>query len=500
MNSTLRPDQEHALELLRQSLRAGNKRPMMQAPTGFGKTMLAAAICDGILKRGKQAIMTVPAITLVDQTVDKFAKEGITDVGVIQATHTLTNSFAPIQVASIDTLCRRPLPKADYVLIDEAHRLHKFYGEWMTQDEWRKIPFIGLSATPWTKGLGRLYDDLLIPTSTQKLIDAGHLSQFRVFAPAHPDLSGVRTIAGDYHEGELSSAMQKGAITAGIVSTWKEKAENRPTMVFAVDRAHARQIQNQFQADGIMTAYIDAFTPRVDRNRLGRQFGRDFQVIVNVGCLILGVDWDVRCIVLARPTKSEMLFTQIIGRGLRTAAGKADCLILDHSDTHQRLGFVTDIHHDHLDDGKTPINASKAEVPLPKECPQCHYLRAPRKPTCPNCGFTPVVVPRIKTVDGELTEVDGKKHKATMIEKQDWYSGLLGYAREKGYKDGWAANQYREKFGVWPNHMQRRVKTPTIEMRSWIKSQAIRYAKRKEKELAAAQKLAAEIGGEQNAA
>jgi superfamily II DNA or RNA helicase len=188
MNSTLRPDQEHALELLRQSLRAGNKRPMMQAPTGFGKTMLAAAICDGILKRGKQAIMTVPAITLVDQTVDKFAKEGITDVGVIQPQHTLTNSFAPIQVASIDTLCRRPLPKADYVLIDEAHRLHKFYGEWMTQDEWRKIPFIGLSATPWTKGLGRLYDDLLIPTSTQKLIDAGHLSQFRVFRsrPSRP--------------------------------------------------------------------------------------------------------------------------------------------------------------------------------------------------------------------------------------------------------------------------------------------------------------------------
>ena len=77
------------------------------------------------------------------------------------------------------------------------------------------------------------------------------------------------------------------------------------------------------------------------------------KVVCNVYCLTTGVDWDVRCIILARPTKSEILYTQIIGRGLRTAEGKTDCLVLDHSDTTLRLGFVTDIHHETLDDGSS---------------------------------------------------------------------------------------------------------------------------------------------------
>ena len=115
-----------------------------------------------------------------------FAREGIYDVGVIQANHEMTNPSMPIQVASVQTLQKRDIPLADIVLIDEAHRWFKFYGEWMQL--WNNVPFVGLSATPWTKGLGKHFDDLIIAATTQDLIDNGYLSDFRVYAPSHPEV------------------------------------------------------------------------------------------------------------------------------------------------------------------------------------------------------------------------------------------------------------------------------------------------------------------------
>lgn len=110
----------------------------------------------------------------------------------------MTDGSQPVQVASTQTLQRRKLPTADIVLVDEAHRWFDFYGRWMAMPEWQKVPFVGLSASPWTKGLGTHYDDLIIAATTAELIGKGFLSPFRVFAPAHPDLSKVKTVAGDY--------------------------------------------------------------------------------------------------------------------------------------------------------------------------------------------------------------------------------------------------------------------------------------------------------------
>ena len=326
---------------------------MVQAPTGAGKTVIAAAIVNGALDKGKRVLFVVPFLSLVDQTVTAFVRQGLTDIGVIQGYHPMTDAQQPIQVASIQTLQRRALPPADIVIVDEAHRWFGFFGEWMQRPEWAKVPFVGLSATPWTKGLGKHYDDLIVATTTSELIDKGFLSPFRVFAPAHPDLSGVKVVAGDYHEGQLSEAMSKPVLVADTVATWLRLGEDRPTLCFAVDRAHARRIADEFEAAGVPTGYVDANTPADERERIGKRLREgQIKVVCNVFCLTTGVDWDVRCIILARPTKSEILYTQIIGRGLRTAEGKADCLILDHSDTTLRLGFVTDIHHEHLDDGR----------------------------------------------------------------------------------------------------------------------------------------------------
>ncbi len=454
---------------------------MVQAPTGAGKTLLSAAVVDGAMRKDKRVVFCVPALSLVDQTVEAFWSEGIRDVGVIQGDHELTSSFRPVQIASVQTLMRRHLPEADVVVIDEAHRWFEFYGTWMANPEWLRIPFIGLSATPWTKGLGKHFDDLIIAATTSELIDAGYLSRFRVFAPAHPDLAGVRTVAGDFHEGDLSEAMNKPALVADVVETWRKMGENRPTFVFAVDRAHAAALHGTFLQAGIGSAYVDANTSTDERDDIRKKFhAGDIKVVCNIGTMTTGVDWDVRCVVLARPTKSEMLFVQIIGRGLRTADGKDDCLILDHSDTHLRLGFVTDINHAKLDDGTKRVSTSdrRGKQALPKECTSCSFLKPPKVHTCPVCGFEPTRQSAIVCEDGDLLELTPGKVKADRAEKQRWYSMLAYIADQRGYASGWVSNKYREKFGVWPTGMNNLVREPTSDVWRWVKSRQIAFAKR----------------------
>lgn len=474
----LRPIQNFAIDLVRNSLLTGHKRPMLQCPTGFGKTVLASAIVLGALSKGKRVIFCVPAISLIDQTVKSFWADGIRDIGVIQGNHELTDYSKPVQIASIQTLARRRLPHADLVVVDEAHRWFKFYEDWMAQ--WGLIPFIGLSATPWTKGLAKHYDDLIVAATTEDLIEDGYLSKFKVYAPNSPDLSKVRTVAGDYHEGDLADVMDQPPLIADVVQSWLKHGENRPTLCFAVDRAHAKHLAERFEAAGVSTAYIDAYTEMDERNEIAKLFhAGSVKVVCNVGCLTTGIDWDVRCIVLARPTKSEILFTQIIGRGLRTADGKENCLILDHTNTHEKLGFVTDIKHSTLDDGKPKKSSGgdkEKQEKLPKKCGKCSLIKPVGIHICPQCGFAPEKQTDITEAAGELTEMRGKK-KASQAAKQDFYSGLITYARQKGRADGWVAHTYKEYFGVWPRGLSRNAGEISSECRGFIQHKNIKFAK-----------------------
>ena len=476
----LRGYQRSAIDRVRAEVSAGCKRVMLQLPTGGGKTAIAGEIVRRALERGNRVAFTVPAISLIDQTVESFGETGIVDIGVVQADHPLTRPSARVQICSVDTLVRRRKPDVQLVIVDEAHRHSKAIIRWM--EHCPDVIFIGLSATPWSKNLGKIYQKLVVAGTTADMIEQGYLSPFRVFAPSHPDLSGVKTVAGDYHEGQLGEAMDKPPLIADIVRTWLELGAGEPTLVFAVNRAHAKHIQREFESAGVHAGHIDAYTPSHERDMIAQAFSDGSQrVVVNVGCLTTGVDWDVRCIVLARPTRSEILFSQIIGRGLRNAPGKKELTIIDHSDTHLRLGFVTDIHHETLDMGKRSESKTERKEPLPKECPKCHFLKPAKVGTCPSCGFKPEKQSDVEVVDGELVEITGKKKKYTAGEKQDWYSQLMWIAGDKGYKRGWVSHKYREKFGVWPKGMNEFPSPPKQEVKNWITAMNIRNAKRKTK-------------------
>jgi hypothetical protein len=176
-----------------------------------------------------------------------------------------------------------------------------------------------------------------------------------------------------------------------------------------------------------------------------------------------------------------MRFVQNIGRGLRPCEGKTDLLILDHSDTSLRLGFVTDIHHAELSKAKEPAKQAK-RMRLPKECKKCGYLKAYGVTVCPNCGHEQKFdrAP-INTKDDQLLEFDGKRRRViyTMEDKRKFLAELKGYAIEKGYKAGWVWHKYQDKFecGIHSTIEDTQPISPSAALRSWVKSRNIYWAK-----------------------
>jgi DNA repair protein RadD len=491
---TLRPYQEKALDTLRAARGRGIRSIVLEAPTGAGKTLVASTIVQGALDKGNRVAFVVPALALIDQTVEEFYREGVRDVGVIQANHHATDWSKPVQVCSIQTIAARGYyPEAKVVIMDECHIVYDAHKKWLTaarDNPEDRTTFIGLSATPWTRGLGRYYEEKQTVATIAELIEQGYLSPFRVWQAPYGDLSKVRIVAGEYVEKDLSAAMQTGDLVADIIETWKKLWGKDKTLVFAVDCNHAMSIQERFKAAGINAAYQDGTTPADERRQIKTDFHSGIcPVVVSVGTLIMGVDWDVRCISYCRPTRSEMRYVQAIGRGLRTADGKSHLVLLDHSPTTHNLGFVTDISHDELDDGRPKRNNGEVptdkERPLPVPCPSCAYLMPKRARECPNCGHANQHISHLVEERGELVETTAngahmerarKNREYTMEDKRSWYSQLRAIEGARRYKEGWAAHKFKAKFGVWPNSFKYTLPTePTYEVMAWVKNETRKW-------------------------
>lgn len=485
----LRPLQVRAIDGLRASLRAGKRRPIIQASTGFGKTVVAAHIVSGALAKRNRVAFCCPTISLIGQSFDRFVKNGIepSEIGVMQANHSWTRGHAPLQICSAQTLAARGVPEVTFVVVDEAHIGFEVVDKWM--DESPDKIFVGLTASPWRKRMGDRWDDLIRPSSLPELTELGWLTPIKGYRPYVPDMSDVKLVAGEYHMGQAAAKMSGKSIVGDVVSTWIERAENRPTLVFAVDRAHARLIESEFGEANIVMAYVDANTEVDEREAIFKQLRRgEIAGIVSIGTMIVGIDEDIRCICWARPTKSDMLFVQAMGRGMRPAAGKANMILLDHAGTTLELGLPEEIEARH-----TTLHTSKQEAAekaegkerelklvTPIECPQCRVLIPIKATECPGCGFKPQRVCTVEVMEGELVEIGGsKKAPKGKFSKLEFYSQLKGYAQEQGYKSNWPLAKFRAKTGEWP-HASIKTCAPAIcspKVRSWIRSEQIRWAK-----------------------
>ncbi len=488
--TTMWPHQSEAITLLRQSISARKKRPVLAVPTGGGKTRIAGAIINMARAKGNRVTFIVDAISLIDQTVQAFYDIGLHDIGVIQADHVMTNWSKPVQVASVQTLMRRGMPECEMAIVDECHVRSEWLQKELTSEKWRDLPVIGLSATPWAKGMGLFYDNLLIPITMKELIAQARLLDFRVYAPAHPNLDGVKTTAGDYQQDQLSEAMQP--LVADIVDTWIKLGEGRPTLCYCVDRAHAKKVQDRFLSVGIPADYIDMATDAFERKQIQKRLeSGQTKVVCNIATLTKGIDWKIGCIIIARPTKSKMLHVQIAGRVIRANSGFPDGLVLDHSDNMLRLGFPHDIAHMPLCTArKGDKKKAEREDPLPKECPACNFLKAAKVRECPVCKFVPERKSDIEEEDGELVQIGGKSTKAkapTPDEKARFYAEMLGYARAKGKPDSYALAVFKERYDAWPAKKHGVVPVePSPSTLSYVRAKNIRWAKMMEKRKAAA--------------
>lgn len=505
MSFVLRKYQVRAIENVRKSIRAGNRLIVLTAPTGSGKTVIAAQIVESAAKKGFRVIFLAHRRELVYQCADKLAKFGV-EHGIIMAGEYPEMSFE-VQVASIDTLRTRcintekmPLPGAAVVIVDECHRsLAETYLKLF--EAYRNAIIIGLTATPIRgdqKGLGHIYDDMVHCPTISGLIRLGHLVPPRTFAPTIPDLTGVKTKGFDYESEALEAVMNRRRLVGDIVTHWHRLAPDRPTIVFASGVKHSINLRDEFIKSGVRAAHIDGTTPLVERKTILQGLkDKRIQVVTNYAVLTEGFDEPIlSAAVIARPTKHLGLHLQMAGRVLRPADNKEDALLIDHGGNVYEHGFVTDDHNWVLEEGKalSSTNAERQKVFDEKEpitCVQCMATYTGQL-NCPYCGHVPIRKGKhLETVHGELMEIRASKRRTaknrvfSATEKEGWYNMFIHYGREKEYEnpEGWAAHKYKSKFKEWPeNYFSRAGEEPTAECLSYIRSRNIAYAKAKEKE------------------
>ena len=474
--------QEQSIEALRQNIREGVKNQILSAPTGSGKTVCASRLLEECAAKGKRAIFIADRINLIDQTSAMLDEYGIPH-GVIQAQHWRWQPWQKIQVASAATLERRAWPEdTNLIIVDECHAIRK---QVVNRIGKRDCVVIGLTATPFTKGLGKHYDRVVTVTTTNRLIEQKFLAPFRIFAASEPDMTGAKVVAGEWTDD--AAAERAMPIIGDCVAEYLKHGNDKKFIAFGVNVAHCEEMQKQFLAAGVQCSLYTYMTGDEARTEMVREFRKPDSYIrglISVAALSKGFDVaDVEVIIMARPLKSSLAeHIQILGRGLRSDANNPAkvCTVLDHAGNclrfwHQMRDFFEDGASE-LDDGKRK-EKKKAEKKErePVKCPICKSVHMPR-PTCPSCGH---IYPKHNHVEheaGELQELAGGAT-ATKDEKQEIWSQLQHVLKERGYNPGWAAHKFKARFGVWPRGLSDVEAEPTPKLLNWLRSQQIRYAK-----------------------
>lgn len=379
----------------------------------------------------------------------------------------------------------------DGVLVHNCHTNYKSLIRMM--ETYNNVPFIGLSATPYSKGLGKYYDDLILPITPRQLLDQGYLCPIKYYGGAKANLKGVKTKAlptggTDYDPKSLAKATETDdKLTGDIIKNWLHHAKGMQTIAFTPSITHSKELVRQFNEAGISAEHIDGYMPDHERQILFDAHDRgEFKILSCSRLLNTGYDAPkVQCLIDAFPTKSSIVLAQRWGRVQRIAEGKPYAVILDHAGNFSSHGPVEDIIPDSLDDGTARFNEKnqlkEKKEPKAKECPQCYQQFIGIRCAC---GYEIPIKQQLETTDEILVELSAsqKRNKLdTKQHKEQFYSELMAYASIKGYSAGWAAHKYKERYSVWPNKIKHHAINSGIseETRKFITSQNIRNSKRR---------------------
>jgi superfamily II DNA or RNA helicase len=488
----LREHQLEVVEKLNEGFANGHTRQLLYAPTGFGKTEVAMAIMKAVADNYQKTAMVLDRIVLVNQTSMRLARYGI-EHGVMQSGHWRFRPFEKIQVCSAQTLEKRKnTPDIDLLIIDECHVLRRSTVNFLKNNP--QIKVIGLTATPFTKGLGDIYTHIIGASPTGDLIEKGWLVPLKVFIAKEIDMTGVKKIAGEWSADQVSERGMR--IVGDVVSEWAKKTYEifgKPvkTIVFCAGVDHGKELEKRFEDAGFNFKSISYKEDDDYKRMIIEDFSRpdtDINGLIATDILTRGFDvTDVMIGVSARPfSKSFSSHVQQMGRVMRPHEGKEYGVWLDHSGNYLRFkddwDRVFDYGVDSLDGGleekakKEPTDKEKVEA----KCPSCGALWIWKSDECGECGHVKKKIAQIQVLDGELQELAVANSKLS-IDNRQFFQELMHYATSRGYKEGWAAYKYKEKFGVFPKNIPKEMKPPSPQTLSWIKSRMIAYSKSKQR-------------------
>jgi DNA repair protein RadD len=433
---------------------------------GFGKTVVISEMTRRAVANGKRVLFLAHRRRLIDQTSETFTAFGIPH-GILMAGTGVERQY-PVQICSRDTFLSRVVrnewmdrPPADLVFLDEAHR--------SMADEYQKILalypdayHVGTTATPARddgRGLGDFYQGLVCAPPISWLVENGRLVPVRCFAP----------------QSFSKRSASRRKLMGDPVSTWKRLAAGRPTILFAGKVRQSMAMAREFNSAGISAEHIDAHTPDDKREAVIARVEAGFtQVLCNCSVLTEGVDIPaLSCCILLRLCKSYVTFIQAVGRIMRPHPGKAEAILLDHSDAVLEHGLPTEDVRWELSESETVDDRIKKDRKDGKRkrwiaCPHCgSYYQG--SIVCPHCGMrlpeklmTPEVKARLlREVFQAMTPAQKFK-----MQKNYWFM-CLAKAYKSDQKVAIAAVMFRSRFRVWPTDVAGLTPMPVGEQWKW---------------------------------
>jgi ATP-dependent helicase IRC3 len=344
MTITLRPYQQEALEAVNNFYDKGVKRQLVVLPTGAGKTVIFSHLPQ-VKTDSLPMLVLAHRAELLHQAKEKIGWSNPSlSIEIEQGENHAGHS--DVVVASVPTLGRAEserilkYPK-DYfksIVIDEAH--HAAAPSYRRILDYFESDFtLGVTATPQRSDNIRLtdvFDEIVYYKTIQDLIEQGYLSSlvgYRI--KTDTDISNVATNEGDYIASQLEEAIDNPVRNAIIVNSYHNLVPDTKAIVFCAGVKHANNLAASFRQAKVRTEVILGDTSSEDRQEILQRFSTgETMVLVNVGVLTEGFDEpSVQTIILARPTRSTLLYTQIVGRGTRLYEGKKHCTVLDFADT-----------------------------------------------------------------------------------------------------------------------------------------------------------------------
>jgi superfamily II DNA or RNA helicase len=492
--------QEKSIDKLRNGF-ANHTTQMLYAPTGAGKTETAISILEASALRGNKIAMIMDRRILVEQTSERLTKYGIKH-GVMMAKTEMYRPDELIQICSAQTLeAMESFPYVKMLIIDEAHQGRKSINDFIKA---RKIRAIGLSASPFTKGLGHIYSNVVNTTTTRELVDSGMLAPLKVFIARQIDMKGAAKVAGEWSPSEVTNRAK--TITGDVVAEWEKKTHElfgKPakTIVFCAGVAHGEDLQHQFSVYGYNFINISYKDDDDYKKEVLKDFSRpDSKIngIIATDILTKGFDQaDVMIGVSARPfSKSFSSHVQQLGRIMRPHADKSHAVWLDFSGNYIRFRDDWDkLYHEGVD--KLDNHGEKAKVePTDKvkeasTCPKCKTIWEWKTTVCANCGYEKVRSSGVEVLAGSMAELDAQLSAPppetpdtkvyTLEFKKQFYGELLGYVQKYGMKPGYAFFKYQEKFKEPPKLGQIAPIPPSQNMMKWILSRQIAYQQSKKR-------------------